>query len=1367
MLDEFTGNSRFSIIRRLGAGGMGIVYEAEDRERNTRVALKTLRNVDPASIYRFKVEFRSLAELSHENLLPLYELFFEDDHWFFTMELLEGASDLLSFIHGRGPALPAHAASPSPGSGARPEGSRGQSGDSAPTLAFPSDPGSAPTAFFSSERTARIASGAPRALDSYSQSEPTMLVVSDPAHPWTPGASDAATTQFESDPTLLLTVQERAASGASPAVHENSAPAAAQSAATEFGAGKPRGECDPAGAGRPLDVQPLDYGRLRRAFLTVAQGVRALHAAGKLHRDLKPENVMVRADGRPVLLDFGLILDLKLQAPAAGDPQHKPAQYKPSSDQMISGTLAYMAPEQATGSPLLNSSDWYAFGVMLYQALTGRLPITGKGIEVLRAKLVQDPPPPSRFAPSTPPDLDQLCAALLSRNPARRPTGAEIVRCLSGESSIVDQDDSNQNFFIGRSSYLAELEASLAALQQGLSQVLCVHGRSGVGKTALLQHFLALTGSSSNAILLEGRCYEQESVPYKAVDNLVDALTQHLLDMPAESLRAVLPRDIHALARVFPVLKRVGEIGGAAVATVADNPLMVRQQAFDALGQLLRAIGSSSPLILHIDDLQWGDLDSAQLLAGIFAMDEPPRMLVLLSYRSEYAANPCLREFRRAWESGKLTNREMEVLPLTKEESRALAAELLAGTPAAAAQIDRIVEQANGSAFFVQELAEHARSGMDWHAGSVATGEASPQDAASGQAGDLDEVLWRRVQRLPEEARQLIEIVAVAGQPILIGDLAHTRLFASIPQHAVKLLRSARLVRSTGGRLSDEIETFHDRVRESIAKFLPEPVSRDYHQQIADALEVNEQAAPETIASHLQSAQSPRAAHFFELAGERAIQVLAFDRAEEYLKLAVRLAPADADRVRVETRLVHFYTDTARFQDAYSTGVDAVARFGVKLPRKFNPPLLVANMIQGLVRKGRRKPLDFLDLPVMRDERLTAVVNLIAAMAKAAYQVRPEICVTICTMAVNLCLKYGNTSDAAIVYMVFGCIFLGGILGRAETGYEFGRLALGLVDKFHNDRQRAEVNFVVGYFGTSWVKPAVGAEELWQVAFNEGQRTGDLFHTGCAVSGTIQGMIMRGAPLGQIEQRLEEYWPVVERAHLREPMTCLECTRRLLARLRAPGDASPSEPEDRRLLAELANFGSRHFAHFHFLNQCMLHALAGNVPEGLKAAAQSAAYLPDSKGLLNAAEHCFWSAMLHAMDPAAKSKAIKEASAARKKFAGWTSHCPTNFAQRRELLAAEEARLRRKLDAAMDHYRRAIFFGERYRCLHLLAFANQRAAELAVGLGLKQEAAQFAAAATHAYQEWGADALAAAGHLPAQPALNQPAPNQPNPERLP
>jgi hypothetical protein len=399
-------------------------------------------------------------------------------------------------------------------------------------------------------------------------------------------------------------------------------------------------------------------------------------------------------------------------------------------------------------------------------------------------------------------------------------------------------------------------------------------------------------------------------------------------------------------------------------------------------------------------------------------------------------------------------------------------------------------------------------------------------------------------------------------------------------------------------------------------------------------------------------------------------------------------------------------------------------------------------MIQAFFRKGRRRPLQFLDLPVMTDKRLTAAVDIIAAVGKAAYQVRPEICVTVCTMAVNLCLKYGNTSDSAIVYMVFGCIFLGGIVGRAETGYEFGRLALALIEKFQNEKQRAEVNFVVGYFGTSWMRPAIEAEGLWEVAFREGQRTGDLFHTGCAAAGTIQGMVMRGAPLDEIHAKIEQFWPVLERAHLREPMTCLTGTRQLLSRLRCVRDASPALPNgDPQLLAELATFGSRHFAHFYFINQCMLHALVGNVSAGLDAAARSAAYLPDSKGLLNTPEHFFWSAMLHAMNEADPRRGIKETAAAKRRFAAWRENCPTNFALRHELLCAEEARLRRHSDQAMDCYRRAVELGREHRTLHLLGFANHRAALLAATLGRADIAQQFDTASRTAYAEWGALAL--------------------------
>src|SRR5678815_2199792 len=145
----------------------------------------------------------------------------------------------------------------------------------------------------------------------------------------------------------------------------------------------------------------------------------AIHRAGKLHRDVKPSNVMVDGTGRVVLLDFGLMRDLSARQTSE-----------------IVGTPLYMSPEQCAGGTLDEASDWYAFGVLLYEVLAGRPPFSGGALEVLEKKKGQDPPPPSQHAKApVPPDLESLCRALLRRTPGERPSGTEVLRLLDGGTS--------------------------------------------------------------------------------------------------------------------------------------------------------------------------------------------------------------------------------------------------------------------------------------------------------------------------------------------------------------------------------------------------------------------------------------------------------------------------------------------------------------------------------------------------------------------------------------------------------------------------------------------------------------------------------------------------------------------------------------------------------------------------------------------------------------------------------------------------------------------------------------------------------------------------------------------------------------------
>ena len=157
---------------------------------------------------------------------------------------------------------------------------------------------------------------------------------------------------------------------------------------------------------------PASDAALRQALSQLSDGISALHAGGFLHRDLKPSNVLVTHEGRVVVVDFGLVRELH--------PIESPDTFS------IVGTPAYMAPEQFSVEAMTEASDWYAVGVMLYEALTGRLPFEGAPIEVLEKKQSSDAIPPSQLREEVPADLEEICLGLLQRDPRRRLSGADL-----------------------------------------------------------------------------------------------------------------------------------------------------------------------------------------------------------------------------------------------------------------------------------------------------------------------------------------------------------------------------------------------------------------------------------------------------------------------------------------------------------------------------------------------------------------------------------------------------------------------------------------------------------------------------------------------------------------------------------------------------------------------------------------------------------------------------------------------------------------------------------------------------------------------------------------------------------------------------
>jgi len=790
---------RFEIRGRLGSGGMGVVYRAFDRARGLEVALKTLTRSSALDLFRFKREFRSLADIGHPNLVGLHELHTVGDVWFFTMELVEGQS----FIQHVRPHEPV------PSSGTAPS-----------------------TPLDEAEATRTVGTG----------------VVPAPQPPPVSGSR--------------LSRQR-------------------------------------------ILAARLELGRLEPALYQLVDGVHALHVLGKLHRDLKPSNVLVEASGRVVLLDFGLISDLSSRSDT-------------TTDAPAAGTPAYMSPEQATAAPLTEASDWYSVGVMLYEALTGRRPFEGPAHDVLAAKLAIDPPPPRHHAPDAPRHLDALCSALLHRDPAARPGADAILAALGAAPSTATLNlTAAAPTFVGRDRELAALRAALADTRASGGVTVFVRGASGMGKSALIRHFLDEVAADPDAIVLEGRCYERESVPYQALDTVIDALTGHLARLDAEgdgaALRAVLPRDIAALARLFPVLRRIPTIDDRALPLhLPPAPAELRQRAFAALRYLLDRLAADHPLVIAIDDLQWGDADSAAFLAELIHHPKAPPVLLVVGHRSEEEAqNPVLAALRaRPGSRPDGAVRDVTVGALSDDEAMALLAGVdRDGDPARARAL---VRDCGGSPFFLTELAVSR----------------DPDAADEAHAPRLDQLLRRHVARLADDARQLLEVCAVAARPVATA-LALRAAGLDREGAIVATLRAERLVRVRRPRHQPvlQIEPYHDRIRESVVAGLDPARRRAVHLALAEALEAEAVPDHEALVAHWLDAGAPaRAARHAVLAATASENAIAFHRAAHFLALAIEHGDATgADRRALEVRRGHALVHAGRLDAAADAFAAAAA----------------------------------------------------------------------------------------------------------------------------------------------------------------------------------------------------------------------------------------------------------------------------------------------------------------------------------------------------------------------------------------------------------------------------------------------------------
>jgi hypothetical protein len=410
--------------------------------------------------------------------------------------------------------------------------------------------------------------------------------------------------------------------------------------------------------------------------------------------------------------------------------------------------------------------------------------------------------------PDVPDDLDRLCRELLARDPKTRPRGRMILKKIKGE------DDSTgvrrilprpvrAGVFVGRDGPLAILASATEAARRGRTVTVFVEGRSGMGKSALVTKFLErLSSRDHDAIVLAGRCYQQESVPYKAVDSVLDSLCEWLLARKPEEVAPLLPRHTLALARLFPVLLQVPAVHEAARELLGmPEAQELRRRAFAALKELLFNLSRRGLVVLAIDDLQWGDVDSALLLGEILTPPAPPLLLVAAYRSEERESSPVLAALRTTLSSpGDIHRILLEELPLAEAEEMAESLALSRQRTVSRDWLEAVAQESGGNPSFIEELVRHSRAG----------------DVGSRGGLSLDTVIASRTTRLPVDVRRFLETVAVAGQPIRTDVAKEAARLEADERKVVALLRSEHLVGPHAkGPRGDRV---HSRIRDLLPR---------------------------------------------------------------------------------------------------------------------------------------------------------------------------------------------------------------------------------------------------------------------------------------------------------------------------------------------------------------------------------------------------------------------------------------------------------------------------------------------------------------------------------------------------------------------
>jgi predicted ATPase/signal transduction histidine kinase len=1049
--------------------------------------------------------------------------------------------------------------------------------------------------------------------------------------------------------------------------------------------------------------QPWELTQFLRVAVGLAVALGDLHAGGLIHGTVNPSNILVDvASGRAWLV--GTTFESRLAPTQVLTPEEK------------AGTMAYMAPEQTgrINRAVDTRSDLYSLGVTLYEMVTGTLPFSAADpLEWAHAHIARQPVAPSERVADVPEQLSAVVLKLLRKTAENRYQSAagleaDLQVCLASWETDrrispfpLGAKDISERFLIpdklyGRDQEVRELQAAFdRVVDSGRPELMLVSGYSGIGKSSVVTE-VCKNLVLRRAIFATGKFDQyKRGIPYATLVQALESIISEILSKSDDEVAAwkrelqeAVGQNGQLIVELIPELEFI--IGPQPpVSDLAPQEAQARFQM--VFRRFLAAFANPEhPLALFLDDLQWADNETLELVEHLILEAEIHHVLLVGTYRdNEVDPWHPLRRMLAVMRDREANLREIVLNPLEFPNVSALAVDSLHCTLESARPLAELVyEKTGGNPFFViQFFSDLAEEGLLWFdlANSAWTWDIS-RIRAKEYTDNLGEFMAGKLHRLPQRTQEALAQFACLGNTAELVILSRIReeteeeLDASLSE----AVRAGLVVRT-----ENRYAFLHDRVREAAYALIPENdrpaahlrigrlmVSRiapeageeifeivnqlnrgsalvespDERERIAELNLIAGKRAKSATAyvsalTHLVAGRAlldeqswvQRYSLIFRLEVERAeCEFLAghYSTAEERLSMLSHKAVGLIDRAAVVRVQIDLYASLDQSHRAVEAGFEYLKSAGVVWPPHPTDAEVRQEYDRIWLQLGDRTIESLADLPAMTSPDCRATLDVLTALEEPAYFTDQNLRCLVVARMVNLSLLNGNSDGSCVAYVQLGW-FVGPRFGDYEAAFRFGKLGLDLVEKHGLERFRARVSQCFGYFISPWSRHLRNSVELLRRSLVSAQQAGDLKYAvyGCDRLTTV--LLAAGEPLAEVQRQAESVIEFARRANFGYVVDIIVGQLRFIRTLRGltPSLASFNDAEfDEDLFEQRmeANPHSMFAVCWYWIRKLRARFYAGDYDAALAAAAKAKPLLLPGVQHFEVAEYLFYAALTHA-----------------------------------------------------------------------------------------------------------------------------------------